>query len=295
MDTRNAMPGTPAVPRSEEGKMREKRIFSCLSILLLITLQASAQFTFEEIAERQRWEKYLKEAVIVGEAQPWERGEAVTDPWELTLEKDGIVRKALWKDALGRMKGSIENWKWEIAAYRLDKYLGLNMVPPTVEKERAGKLGSCQLYAGIMDFEEQFERKIKPPPSKAPALLKAIYLQRAFDNLIYNEDRHQSNYRLTEDFRLILIDHSRSFRTTKVSTRRLLYDENNRESSNFIMARLPRAFVEKLRDMTPEIVRDAVGKYLTDKEIAAVLIRRDLILAWLEKRIEERGEAGVLY
>ncbi len=255
----------------------------------------SAQFTSEEIAERSQWEEFLKEAVIVDARQPWKRGEAVTDPWEVTLEKDGIVRKALWKDAMGRMKGALESWKWEIAAYRLDKHLGLNMVPPTVEKKREGKAGSCQLYAGIMDFEEQFKKKLQPPPSQAQGLHKAIYLQRAFDNLIYNEDRHQSNYRLTEDFRLILIDHSRSFRTTKASTQRLLYDENNRESSNFIMARLPRAFVENLRAMTQENVREAVGEYLTDKEIEAVLIRRDLILAWLDKRIAKLGEAGVLY
>jgi hypothetical protein len=38
-----------------------------------------------------------------------------------------------------------------------------------------------------------------------------------------------------------------------------------------------------------------VGDYLTDEEIAATMARRDLILAWLNKRIESLGEAAVLY
>ncbi len=275
--------------------MRTKLILFCLVVLLAIPLQSLAQFTAEELAERGKWEAYLMEAEITNEAQPWKRGEAVTDPWELTLEKDGVVRKAIWKDCLGRMKGFLESWKWEIAAYRLDQHLELNMVPPTVERERNGKAGSCQLYAGVMDFKEQFERKLKPPGPKVANLTRAIYLQRAFDNLIYNEDRHQQNFRLTEDFRLVLIDHSRSFRTTKASMRKLLYDEKNKENPNFIMAQLPRAFVDKLRALDAETLRNVVGEYLTDKEIEAVLARRDLITAWLDKRIEQMGEAAVLY
>ncbi|MCK7469675.1 MAG: hypothetical protein MZU95_01865 [Desulfomicrobium escambiense] len=42
--------------------------------------------------------------------------------------------------------GFWEGWKYEIAAYVLDKLLGLGMVPPTVEKAMAGRPGSCQLW-----------------------------------------------------------------------------------------------------------------------------------------------------
>ncbi len=273
--------------------MRKKTAIFALIVLFMIPAQIRAQFTREEIAERTKWETFLQEADIVKEVRT---EEGVTEPWELTLEKDGVVSKAIWKDCQGRMKGYWENWKWEIAAYRLDKFLGLNMVPPTVEKRnKGGTKGSCQLYAGIMDLDEHLKSKVQPAPAQNAALIRAIYLQRAFDNLIYNEDRHQSNYRLTENFRLILIDHSRSFRTTKASMRRLLYDENNKESSKFIMAQLPRSFVDKLRELDADVVRDVVGEYLTDEEIAAVLIRRDLILDWLDKRIAKMGEAGVLY
>ena len=61
------------------------------------------------------------------------------------------------------------------------------------------------------------------------------------------------------------------------------------------MKKLPRAFVEKLKSLSYDIVKEVAGEYLTDKEIEAVLIRRDLIIDWLARRIEEHGEAAVLY
>ena len=129
----------------------KKYLISLLIIIVFLglNLPAWAQFTPEELAERPKWEEFLRTAKIVKSDQPWDKREAVTRPWELTLEKDGIVKKALWKDAKGRMKGYLENWYWEIAAYRLDKYLGVNMVPCTVEKRFEGKRGSCQMYAGV--------------------------------------------------------------------------------------------------------------------------------------------------
>jgi hypothetical protein len=264
-------------------------------LFLVVSLPLQAQFTPDEVAEREKWEEFIQTAEIVDRAQPWGSRQAVTNPWEVTLEKDGTRKKAIWKDCQGRMQGYLENWKWEIAAYRLDKYLGLNMVPPTVEKPYKGRSGSCQLYAGAMSLREQKDNKIETPSYKIIHVNRALYLQRAFDNLIANEDRHRENYRFTEDFRMILIDHSRTFRTTKKFTKNLIYDEKNRENRTFIMKHLPEAFVDKLKSLDHAVIRDVVGEYLTDKEIEAVLIRRDLILDWIDKRIQKLGKENVLY
>lgn len=61
------------------------------------------------------------------------------------------------------------------------------------------------------------------------------------------------------------------------------------------MKQLPRAFVEKLKGLDMESIKGVVGEYLTDKEIEHVLIRRDLILKWLDKQIKKEGEDKVLY
>jgi len=257
---------------------------------------AFAQLTEQDKAEYERWEEFLKTAQVVGQEQ-LTGSLAVTNPWVLTLEKDGVRRKALWKNVFGEKVGGFkETWKGEIAAYRLSRHLGLHMVPVTVEREFRGDRGSCQLWIDAwLNMEELLKKKLNPPGPKVSGFYKALYLQRAFDNLISNEDRHKRNYLITDDWRMILIDHSRTFRTTKKFTTRLIYDEKFKEGPNFIMAELPRPFFEDLKALTPEIVREVVGDYLTNEEIAATMARRELMLAWLAKRIETLGEAKVLY
>ena len=61
------------------------------------------------------------------------------------------------------------------------------------------------------------------------------------------------------------------------------------------MKELPRAFVEKLKSLNLELIKDTVGEYLSDKEIDAVLIRRDLILKVIDERIKKLGEDKILY
>jgi len=273
---------------------------TCLNLLFAFLMilgfaaQSTAQFTPEEIAEREKWEEFLISATLVGQKQQKSR-EAVTEPWELTLEKDGVTKKALWKDAEGRMGGKIENWRWEIAAYRLDKLLSLDMISPTVERRFKEKRGSCQLWVDYwMKATQKNEQNIKVPNIKVFTYNRANYLRWAFDNLIGNEDRHSGNIFITEDWRIILPDHSRSFRTSDKFTKNLIYTEKHKEGPK-IMKELPRAFFEKLKSMNFELIRDAVEEYLTDKEIEAVLLRRDLILDVINKRINDLGEDQVLY
>jgi len=255
-----------------------------------------AQFTAEEIAAFDKWEDFLRTAKVVAQEQITGTL-AVTNPWELTLEKDGVQRKALWKNVFGeRIRGFKETWKGEIAAYRLSRLLGLNMVPPTVEREFRGDRGSAQLWVDHwLTMEDVRNKKLNPPGIKVNAFFRDLFIQRAFDNLIYNIDRHLRNYLIMQDWRMILIDHSRTFGTGKKASTDLIYDEKYKEGPNFIMAELPRPFYDGLKALTAESVRTAVGEYLTDEEIAATLARRDLIIAWLDKRIKELGETKVLY
>ena len=51
----------------------------------------------------------------------------------------------------------------------------------------------------------------------------------------------------------------------------------------------------QLRGLDFAQIREAVGEYLTDTEIEAVLLRRDLILKDVDERIAEMGEDKVLY
>jgi hypothetical protein len=264
-------------------------------LVSIFTVFSSAQFTSQEIAKRLHWEKFLKDAKLIKDEQPWGTKEAVTEPFRLTLKKDGKIRQAIWKNASGRIRGYLENWRWEIAAYRLDKYLELHMIPPTVERRFKGDRGSCQLMIeSQMSLMDKEVRGLKVPEDKLASWNHAVYLQRAFDNLIANDDRHGRNLRITEDWRMILIDHSRSFHTSKKLTKNLIYNESYRSGPK-LMQQLPRDFVEKLKALDYDLLKETVGEYLTKKEIKAVLLRRDLILDWLDERISKKGETAVLY
>ncbi len=272
---------------------RKSAIFLGGICLLVAGGLALAQFLPEDLAERAKWEEYLSTAKVVGEVQ-MTGPEAVTNPWRLSLEKDGVKRDALWKNVTGRPKGYIDSWKYEVAAYRVDKLLGLGMVPPTVERDHNGA-GSLQLWVeSWMTLKKKMDDKVKIPSYKIGFWNRALYLQRFFDNLIANEDRHQNNYLITKDWRLYLIDHSRSFRTSGKFLKELLYTDKRREGP-MEMLELPRVLVDKIKTWNFDVVRQAVGDMLTDDEINAVLTRRDLVLKEIDKICSKNKEENVLY
>ncbi len=123
-----------------------KKVYWLLVVFLVPLVRPGwAQFTAAELAERPRWESFLREAEVVDQEQLG-REQGVTRPWNLTLRQGDVVRHALWKNPSGIKGGFLEGWKYEIAAYRMDKLLGIDMVPPTVEKEFLGSAGSGQLW-----------------------------------------------------------------------------------------------------------------------------------------------------
>ncbi len=249
-----------------------------------------AQFTPIELSERSYWETYLKTADIIQAEQLGNDKRADAQPWKLTLFKDGLTKNALWKNCQNEKQGSQENWRWEIAAYLLDKTLGLNMVPPTVERRFQGCSGSLQLCVDCeMSLQKKIQENIATPSDKGDAWLRAGWLQQAFDNLIANESRHAEDVLVTKDFRTILIDHSRTFRTSSSFATKVMFGPAQ-DHDALVMQELPRAFVENLRDMNYTVLHRIAGDYLTETEIFSVLKRRERLLAWIDDHIILIGE-----
>jgi len=267
---------------------------SAAGLFLAAGVLLASQFTADELKQREACEDFLRTAEVVSSEQLG-GSEAVTRPWVLTLKKGDVTHRGLWKNAQGRMGGYWEGWTYEIAAYLLDKHLGLGMVPPTVERRFHGERGSCQYWIDdSMSLRDRDEKKIKMPLAKNFSWNRATYLQRLFDNLIANEDRHKNNVFIAPDWRMILIDHSRSFRTSGRFVKTLLYSAKNPEGPK-LMSELPRALVDRVRGLDFAGIKAVVGEYLTDAEIEAVLIRRGLILQEIDRLIKVNGEAKVLY
>jgi hypothetical protein len=281
-------------------------IFNMKRIALLLPLalafsarpqRALAQFLPDQIAQREAQEEFLLTAEIV-RFEPLKEG--VTKPFKLYLKKGDVEATAAWKNPGGMQLGFFEGWQYEIAAYRLDKLIGLNMVPPAVERLFQGKRGALVYWAeSKYRLDKIVEQGIQIPESAFDHTEKMKWLTRAWDSLIGNEDRTQQNILYTEDWRMIIFDHSRAFRSSKEFTERLMFGRNGikrtQQGTLILFRRLPRWFVEKIESLTFESIKTAVGTTLNDKEIKAILARRELLLKEIALMIREQGEAAVLY
>lgn len=282
----------PGNIRIDENRTKKLPGLAIAFILLFSCPAIKAQFLRQELAQRAEQEELLKTAEIV---RYEELSTGVTRPFRLFLKADGVELSGAWKNPEGMKHGYLEGWRFEIAAYELDKLLGLDMIPPTVEREFNGLRGSLQLWIkSEMSELDRSDKKINIPIQYATRWSYRKYLMLAFDSLIGNEDRTQENIRYASNWRMILIDHSRSFRSNWRYTNRLMYGKNGvKEKKPF--RRLPRAFVEKVRELSYESIANAVGSYLSKEEIEAVLKRKQLLIDEIEEMIKEQGESAVLY
>jgi len=123
---------------------------------------------------------------------------------------------------------------------------------------------------------------------------KAGYIAQLFDDLIGNEDRHLGNVLVTGDFRALLIDHSRTFRTLKSFVEGLPFSDKNAPPAN-LMRKLPRSLVDRVSALSEGEVREAVGDLLSDEEIQAVMARKKLLVVEIQKIIARFGDSEVLY
>ena len=273
--------------------MKRCVIILALSVVLAASGYLSAvQLETEIVKQRAKWESILKKGEIIRHEDV---GEGITKPKRMYLKLGNVEASGVWKNPEGIQKGYKEDWEYEIAAYKLDLYFGMGMVPPTVERRFRGRRGSLQLWVDLERSElERYEENIPIPADRRLHCDKMLYLARAFDSLIGNIDRTQQNIRWTGDWRLILIDHSRSFRTKRLYTDQLIYGRNGlRKTMEF--KKLPRGFVQKVKALNKDKVRSIVGEYLSYYEIEAMMMRRKLLLKDIEELIEENGEAAVLY
>lgn len=165
-----------------------------------------------------------------------------------------------------RSKGAARK---EVAAYALDRQLGLGLVPVTVEREVQGQHGVLQgrplkwvsqqearqqslRGGGWCDTEPQFQ---------------LVY---AFDTLIGNEGRLSDSLLFdTEDWFVYVTAHERAFGTTSALPA-------------YLKAKPPAPGAEMRRRaaaLNEAGLKTALGELLTAREIKAVLQRRDALLA----------------
>jgi hypothetical protein len=156
------------------------------------------------IGQEERIETVLASGTVVHQERI-PRG--ITRPWKIELELDGERLAAIWKPIPTQVRG-LESYQAEIAAYRLSRHLGLDMVPPTVERRIGHRWGSLQLWIdGVKHYADVLAEQ---PDVDAITWSQQVARMRFFDRLIDNPDRHAANILVDASHNLILIDHSRA-------------------------------------------------------------------------------------
>jgi hypothetical protein len=226
------------------------------------------------IGHEAEYEDYIRTAKVV---KTLDTEVGVTHPKHCLFEAGGLATGIVFKPLQpGRLHGFFESYRSEIAAYELDKLLGLHMVPPTVERKIDGQTGSAQLWVDDVVLLKTRDGSSAPDVT---AWNRQIFRQRIFDDLIANIDRNQGNLLLDPVWNLILIDHSRAF--------------TGAMTMPFPMTRIDREFYTKLKALDETSLKTHMGKLLFDGP-KALLQRRDKIIQQFEDMIAKYGEAVVL-
>jgi hypothetical protein len=197
----------------------------------------------------------------------------VTRPRRAFLEPGGPVKSFAWKLLTpGMQSGYYESYKSEIAAYELDRWLGLNMVPVVVERTVQGDVGAAVLWLeGVRSWET-----VLPLP-KPTSWGRELARMKMFDDLIGNSDRNKGNLLVDEDWHLYLIDHSRAF----VVDLKLPQE----------LQTIDRALWQKMLALDEPTLGRALGAWLDVRQRGAILRRRDVMKKKIDALVAKHGQA----
>lgn len=222
--------------------------------------------------------------------------EGITMPRRVVLTRDGTSAHAIFKDVeverhrftertCGRGHFYLDwrdSYSYEIAAYVIDRMLGINRVPPAVARSLKHSSGAMIIWIeDAMTERERLEQDLQPPDIRV--WNQQMQIMRVFNNLIARRDVNPGNTLIDSNWRLWFIDSTRAFGNPDD----LLCPD--------LVTSCERGLFERLQALDPAEARRRLKPVLSKAEINALLIRRDKLVALLLELIEERGEEHVIF
>ena len=265
------------------------RVILCLALSLSLPLQAAAQAPggSTEPASSKVWigryaefEEFLKTAKIEGgDRTPV----GVLAPTHARFTPGGLAAGAAVKPITpGVREGFFESYKSEIAAYKLDRMLQLDMVPPTVERRVNGNMASVQLWVENVRTLKQ----ILAANAKAPDVEgwnRQVNRQKVFDDLVADIDDNQGNLLIDGAWNLIKIDHSRAFAPNVITTPFEVGDAARGVSH------IDQDLFNRIKALDKAAVKRELGDLLEGGTLDLLFSRRDTIVKAFEKLAAQKG------
>jgi hypothetical protein len=226
-------------------------------------------------------EEFLRTAEVVDMV---EIGDGITHPRRVTLRQGDRSCRAIFKTVditsteihyTNRLEQIFtDKYVYEVAAYRIDRLLGIGLVPVTVLREIDGELGSLQHWIeDSMQMQDALDRNFQV--GDTDLLLQRLMLMYVLDAVIYNIDRNYTNVLVRPDRNdFFLIDHSRAFRTCK----KLPARKEHRPIP------IPEPVAERLREVDREALEAELDGLLSNRQIKSLARRSELLVAELDDR-----------
>lgn len=236
---------------------------------------------------------FLTNAEIVGEPEAFDEA-AINDPLRVTLTDGSQTLRAVFKheDVLypefrfsdGReVQRAKDSYKHEIAAYELDRLLGLDLVPPCVERKIGSRQGSlCFWVEGSMTEADRRHRGLQPSdPAPFKGQLREIELfQQLIADLDFSDLR---NVIIDEDFRVHKVDSSMAF------------DADPELLTRLYSSHLSRRLIRALEALDKKELHEKLKPWLTKDQRVGLWERRNRIVKRAERLIADHGEEEILY
>lgn len=262
--------------------------FSVLLLLTAANAQEQRSAPSSQVSRAER-EEFLLKANIVSESAP---SSGARQPVRVGLD-DGKRKHAAAVETSTSPDLSQRDYRFNIAAYELDKALELNLVVPSVERRVNGKPAALTWWVDdvLMSELDRRAKKIEPPdPETWGQQMQAVHV---FDELVANAYRNVhpafysstiwDNLLITRNWQIWLIDHTRTFGTS--------HQLGNPES----LTQCDRTVLSKLRELNKDGLKQRLGKFLASAQLDALEARRMLIVKHFDELLARNGERAVLY
>jgi hypothetical protein len=226
-------------------------------------------------------EAFLRTAAVTGRG-PGPGGR--TDAWKLTLESEGVVQPALFKYIDRRRPDPLaDSYRYDLAAYALNTYLGLGFVPPIVERSVENVPGALQAFVtNALSVPERRERHLAGGDPQA--LDRAMADLVVFQALVFDDCRNEKDTLVSGNGeRVYRVDFSEAFAP------------KTGDAPGCDVKKCSRLLFRRLLAWEDKTVAGYLGRYLDPEETDALNTRRNLIVRRIRIMIRTLGEANVLF
>jgi hypothetical protein len=234
-------------------------------------------------------ETVLKDAEVTKRTEVT-RDNRTAEIWE--LERGRLKLRAVFKDiedepgdTTSQEPEALRRYQHEVAAYWLDRKIGIGFVPVVVIRSHAGETGALRTVietaVDLVSIKNYLTLEEATPDEIVRAvaehyevdvneLREQVLSARAFEALVGN--REQQDYAklfIPAEGRIALVEHERAFVTSADIPAELLAT----------YCPIPADIELELERLSREELQLGLGEYLSDRQIEALLKRRDKVLS----------------